>query len=102
MCVVSAVIDNYEQWRPNIFKKYDTEDWPTLLPPQDNKIYPFNYASKEEVEELRKEIQMLKDILIKAKLFDDETGQMDCEKVEKVAMLKKIAKALDIDLDDVL
>ena len=45
---------------------------------------------------------MLKDILVKAKLFDDETGQMDCEKVEKVAILKKVAKALDIDLDDVL
>ena len=44
----------------------------------------------------------MKDILVKAKLFDDETGQMDCEKVEKVAILKKVAKALDIDLDDVL
>ena len=63
MCVVSAVIDNYEQWRPNIFKKYDTD-----ISPQDNKTYPFNYASKEEVEELRKEIQMLKDILVKALL----------------------------------
>ena len=87
MCVVSAVIDNYEQWRPDIFKGFE----PVHV-----------WATKQEIEELRKEIQMLKDILVKAKLFDDEIGQMDCEKVEKVAILKKIAKALDIDLDGVI
>lgn len=59
-------------------------------------------VSREEFEALRKEVQELKKLLKAAKHFDEVTGQPDCEVDEKVALIKKIAEYVGVDLSDVL
>ena len=55
----------------------------------------------EELIALRKEVQEMKELLIKAKLYDEATNQPHCEQEEKVALLKKIAELVGVDLSEV-
>lgn len=59
-------------------------------------------VSIEEFEQLKKEVAALKELLKAAKKFDAETGQPDCEMEEKVDLLRKIAKMVGVDLEEVL
>ncbi len=44
----------------------------------------------------------MKALLIKAKIYDEQTGQKDCEMEEKVAFIKKFAKYVGVDLSEVV
>lgn len=93
MCVVSFLGDDYGRTFPN--------RWPSVpLQPQPI-IVPGETVTREEFEELRKEIQELKLLLIAAKRYDEETGQRDCEKDEKVELIKQLAEAVGVDLEDI-
>ena len=85
MCVVSMVGDHY------------TDRWN-----QFNTNYSFlDMITRAEFDRLKAEVEEMKRALIAAKLIDQVTGQPDCEKPEKVALLKKMAEALGVDLEDV-
>lgn len=113
MCVVSMVSDRFdENWR----KKYDW--YPGNLPPhRDSPLQPRVYptqpvipgqligipeVTREEIEEIRKDIAELKDWLKRAKKYDEDNGEPDCEIAEKMDRLRQMAKIVDIDLDDYL
>ncbi len=64
-------------------------------------VFDFNQISREEFDRLKKEVAELKKALIKAKLYDAETGQPDCEMEDKVELLKKIAEAVGVDLSEI-
>lgn len=91
MCTVSMVTD---YWRDNNLPKYPglvgQGNWPT---PQ---------VTREEFEALRKDVLELKELLKAAKKFDEATGQPNCEKEEKVELIKKIAEAVGVDLQDLI
>lgn len=89
MCVVSATGDAWGQSFP--------QRWPTV--PR-TPTYPISEVSREEFEALKEEIESLKELLLKAKEFDAATGQPDCEVDEKVELIKLIAKAVGVDLED--
>lgn len=89
MCVVSAVMDNFNQ----------QQDWSRFLHPQPFVGYPA--VSREEFDSLRKTVEELKKVLVAAKLFDEATGQKDCEMEEKTALFKKLAEFLGIDVSEV-
>lgn len=92
MSVDSIVIDYYiDKLTPQVQPYTDLP----LLPTQ-------NYVTKEEFNSLKKEILDMKELLKKAKIYDTEHNEPNCEKPEKIALLKQIAKILDINLDDVL
>lgn len=85
------------------------DEWSRRIPPQ----YPWavpNYVpridrpspTQEEFEALKREVEALRELLKAAKKYDAATGQPDCEMDEKVALLKRIAEAVGIDLTDVL
>jgi hypothetical protein len=58
-------------------------------------------VSRAEFEQLRKEMLELKELLKSAKVYDELTNQPNCEKEENVKVLRRIANALDVNLDDI-
>jgi hypothetical protein len=83
MCVVSMIVDHYTD-------KFalTTFNWPNI--------------TREEFEELKKEVENMKKILIKAKIYDEENDQPDCsEKEDKIELLRELAEKLDIDLSEI-
>lgn len=89
MCVVSMVGDfAQERWPkvyPNIFRPMTGEDFKDPV-------------SREEFDALRREVQMIKELLEKAKEYDERTNQPNCELDEKIALLKKVADLVGIDI----
>lgn len=82
MCVVSMVMDHYrERWEPL------RRQWPTFTPNTNTEPA----ISDEEIREFRK-------LLDRARKYDKENGEPDCELDEKKAALKAIADKLGIDI----
>src|SRR5688572_27691127 len=48
--------------------------------------------TREEFEDLRREMEALRDLLKAAKVYDEVTGEPDCEVDEKVELVKRVAK----------
>jgi hypothetical protein len=88
MCAVSAVGGYWQQQLPTY------PSYPTI-------INNPSEVSKADFDALRREVEELKNLLMAAKKFDDATGQPDCEMDEKVALIKKIAAIVGVDLGDV-
>lgn len=102
MCIVSNIGRDWTQDFPNRFP------WatPGIYPPYSSGGAPepdlSKYATKEEIEALRKEMKELKKLLKAAKRYDEKTGQPDCEVEEKVELIKKIADLVGVDMSKVL
>jgi hypothetical protein len=97
MCAVSMVTD---YWNKNDKHKYNSI--PSVgLPTGGLAGLNYNPVSRAEFEQLRKEMVELKELLKAAKSYDDLTNQHNCEKEENVKVLRRIAKALDVNLDDI-
>ncbi len=88
MCLVSVIADDFN-------RRHNPLDWQRLQQTS-------TPVSRQEFDALKKEVELLKEILQKAKEFDEKTGQPDCEKEEKIALLKKIAEIVGVDLSEVL
>lgn len=89
MCTVSIFAEDWTtrnpQWaQPTI----------TMLPWPDG-------PTRAEFDALKNELESLKKLLRAAKIYDEETGQPDCEDAEKVALFKRLAKLCDVDLSEV-
>ena len=95
MCVVSMIGDGWSRQLP---ERWPNIPWQTRSPSQQS---TFPEVSRAEFEALRKEIQELKALLLAAKKFDAATGQPECQKDEKVSLIKGIAKAVGVDMDEV-
>jgi hypothetical protein len=98
MCVVSNVGDFYSdrwKWVPDPPTFYPTPD--TVRPPSVT-----IGVSREEFEVLRREVAEMKELLRAAKRIDELTGQPDCEMEDKVAVLRRVAELVGIDISDVL
>jgi hypothetical protein len=90
MCTVSNIGDIYGR------------KWNDYQPPLNPYIgFPVSEVTKAEFEALRKEVLALKELLKAAKKFDEATGQPDCEMEGKVAIIRKVAEAVGVNLDDV-
>lgn len=61
----------------------------------------FENVPRHEFEQLKKEVYEMKDLLIKAKEIDEKTDQKDCEMEDKIKVLKTIAEAFGISLEDI-
>jgi DNA-binding XRE family transcriptional regulator len=94
MCVVSFVGDGFSEWYKQ--KPYTVKIITTGNPPEEKPL-----ATAEQIEELRKELLLVKELLKKAIKYDEDNGEPNCEMEEKVELLKKIADAVGVDIDDV-
>lgn len=91
MCVVSFIGDYYkDKWeqKPN-FPTYPTGTYFPAGP------------SQQEFDQLKKEVLEMKELLIKAKIYDEKNNEPNCEMEDKIEFLKQVAKLVGIDLDDV-
>jgi hypothetical protein len=95
MCTVSFVGDSFEKhWTPRLPEWYPhgiptTPGTARGLAPQ---------ISREEFDELKKEVKLLKELLERALEYDKSTGQPDCEQEQKIALLRAVAKAVGVEL----
>lgn len=91
MCVVSMVGDHYQDWwkdlKPHIQKGYQ--------------YFP-QEVSKAEFEALKKEVEQMKELLRRAKIYDEKNNEPNCEIEDKMKFLKEVARLVGIDLDEVL
>jgi phytoene/squalene synthetase len=95
MCVVSALGDEWGKGFP--------DRWPNVPSTSNpNVTYTFPTAiSREEFDALKAEVEHLKELLKAAKIFDEATGQPDCEMDEKIELIRRVAELVGVDMDEV-
>lgn len=89
MCSYSMIADHYNSHFQN--------NYPQIF---QNTLTPA--ISRAEFDALRAEVENLKELLKKAKEYDERTGQPDCESADKVAILRKVAELVGIDIESAL
>lgn len=89
MCMVSAIGN---EWARSTTVTYPFVTWPT---PNTDPV------SREDLAALRAELEELRTLLLAARQFDAATSQPDCENEEKIALLKRMAEMVGVDLSDV-
>lgn len=95
MCVVSMVGDHYH----DKFRRYIAPEpmWRDFGPNQTRPLLP---VERSEFEQLKRDVAEMKELLKRAVEYDRVTGQPHCENEEKWALLKSVAEAVGISLDD--
>lgn len=102
MCVVSMIGDHYrDKW---------ADIWPGIKVPDSVEypgkgVQPFNpipVISRDEFDALKKDVEEMKALLKRAKEYDERNNEPDCKIEEKMALLRKVARMVGIDLDDVI
>lgn len=92
MCVVSMAGDYYIQKTiPNIFPSI-----PVWTPDEE---LPLN---KAETRELRRSLTELRELLAAAKKYDDKLGEPECHSEDKIDLIRRLAKEVGVDLEDLL
>lgn len=94
MCTVSMVGDHYRDiWKDKPFTQ------PGMIP-----HWPAQTSSptRAEFDELKRQVEEMKLLLQRAKENDERNGEPECEVDEKMDLLRKVAKLVGIDLDDVI
>lgn len=95
MCTVSMVGDHYQ----DVFKR----DHPWVSPGiNTGPIFNPSTVSVEEFEALKKEVENMRALLIRAKIYDEENDEPHCEVEEKVELLRRVAELVGVNLKDVL
>lgn len=92
MCVVSMIGDHYGERIPQQYPWVQTTGINTN---------PLSPPTRMEFEALRRDVEEMKALLIRAKAYDEANGEPDCEIDEKVEILKRIAELVGIDLYEV-
>lgn len=89
MCVVSMVGDHYrDMWQEKPWISY-----PVAAPAE---------ISRTEFEELKRQVLEMKELLKRAKMYDEKNNEPECEIAEKMELLRKVAKLVGVSLDDVI
>lgn len=98
MCVVSMVMDHFND-------KWDKPQYDPLRQ-YINNVRGFNQVEldrlKVDFENLKKEVEEMKALLKRAKLYDEANNEPNCELETKMTMLRKIAEIVGVDLDEIL
>jgi hypothetical protein len=86
-----------EKWKPY---------WPDLTPLAPNAPpgmpMPTRDITRAEFDALKRDVEEMKALLKRAKEYDERNGEPDCEVDEKMALLRRVAEAVGISLDDVI
>jgi len=80
------------------------DDWihrnPVIQPQVTDSTYVIEIpVTRFEFDALKEEVESLKKLLQAAKIYDEETGQPNCEIEEKMQMIKEYAESLGVELD---
>lgn len=109
MCMVSnvgdAFGDNMKPWINPVhpYYPYQPQPFPTVQPEGVGSISLLKPdITREEFDELKVMVEQLRVDLQKAIAYDKETNQPDCQNEEKYKVLRAVAEALGMTLDDIL
>lgn len=101
MCTMSMVGDHYnDMWR--------RKDWypgslnPIPFPQQQTLVIQPPEVTRAEFDELKRQVGEMVLLLKRAKKYDEDNGEPDCEIDEKMDLLRKVAKMVGVDLDAAL
>ena len=98
MCVTSMVGDHYREWIPHTYPQIQ----PIMpVPGKEPKIIIGGEITREEFDALKKDVEQMKELLERAKKYDEDNGEPDCEVDDKVAFLKAVAELVGVDLEEV-
>jgi hypothetical protein len=91
MCIVSNIGD---YWKDSFIERYPgVTPWgPTPLKDQ---------VSRFEFDRLAAEVRQLRELLMRAKAFDEHVGEPDCAMDDKVQLIRQIADQLGVDMSKV-
>ena len=94
MCVVSFIGNHYrDKWEP--FQPY--------VPAAAGTTYTLQAGvSQEDFDKLKKEVLEMKELLRKAKIYDEKNNEPNCEIEDKMEFLRQVAKLVGVDLNDVI
>lgn len=109
MCVVSMIGDSFqERWKDRLPDGWTIPAMPIpsmpMAPSKERHIdvsQPFGTISRQEFELLKREVELLKDLLERAIKYDKDNNEPHCETENKIAFLKQVAKAVGVDLEEV-
>ena len=99
MCSVSMIGDHYrDQWQPKPWFQ------PNINPglPGGGLYGGGVPISRAEFDDLKRQVEEMKLLLARAKEYDERNGEPECEVDEKMDLLRKVAKLVGIELDDVI
>jgi hypothetical protein len=115
MCVSSMVGDHYyDKWKEIISPSVPVSPFPNAPygPPHQGPIpmpgQTFDPSvfqapvSREEFEQLRKDVMEMKELLKKAIQYDIIHDEPACENEEKYEFLRKVAALVEVNLEDIL
>lgn len=91
MCSVSMVGDHFRD-------QFNQRDWFKDFA----KYQALPAISRQEFDELKREVEGMKALLKRAKEYDERNGEPECEIDEKMDLLRKVAKLVGVELNDVL
>ncbi len=87
--------DHYNEFLP--------KKWPDVFPEESKPKWPVIVGvSRDEFELLKRDVEEMKALLKRAKEYDERNHEPDCEIEEKMELLRKIAKAVGVDIDEVI
>lgn len=98
MCVVSMIGDHYR----DIWTTPQRDGWHIPVQQPTGPIILPSPISREEFDALKKEVMEMKALLKRAKDYDERNNEPECEVDEKMDLLRKVAKLVGVDLDDVI
>lgn len=108
MCVVSMVGDFYnDRWKDDFPPKRSFPSFPGTFVLQyatQNELNDLREMLKEHMEAfsaLKKEVEDCKELLMRAKKYDVDNNEPDCEIEDKVALIKKVAELVGVNMNDV-
>lgn len=101
MCTVSNIGDSYKDMFPKRWPGIGEDPDAYRVPYSGTFTWPSPGPTQAEFDALKKEVEELKKLLLAAKKFDEATGQPHCEMDEKVDFIKKLAKFVGVDMNDV-
>lgn len=96
-----------DRWAPKIPEWFPDGLPPTsapVIPPDTGRPLPYapNWPApvitRKEFEDLKKEVELLAELLKRAVAYDEANGEPACETDEKMALLRAIAKAVGVEL----
>lgn len=103
MCVVSMIGDHYrDKWQIYTHPPIQPNPYTPIAKPIPSQTIVTEYATKVDLEQLRKEVLEMKELLKKAKAYDEANGEKDCEVEDKYALIRRIAELVGVDLEDVI
>lgn len=94
MCVVSMIVDHYgDKWRQPGWQQPPTPGFDALQ-------VHLTQITRLEFDQLKKEVLDMKELIKKALDYDKKNDEPDCQKDEKVQIVKDVAKLVGVSLDD--